>query len=338
MTEIDSVITPNKYDAYLLNLIKDLKSFKFCEGSEGFAYFVSDQFVVKEYSKNFPSRNPVLFDSIFDLYCKEIQRFYDEGYTVPKIYSWLKVPNTNKADIYMGKAMPFKYYVLEENVPGRWIYYHYENLNEMYQACKDLCSEDTFSEALINPNGRVRMKKAILKAYISDYIKMNQKLESMSENEFEKFVVSAYKMASCGLYSGPDLFRKNVLVDESRITLIDNRFRDNMGWMKGADIDEYFLLSIIDLMSYNKNVEENLLLNSIDFSLYDESIGKLIRENRAICTALMQKILNTLNKKMQINPVSHTYIYEDIAKMISDTILDDVNQVLPLVQTRFEME
>lgn len=338
MTQKDYVITPTQYDSYLLNLIEDLKSFAFYEGGEGFAYFINDQFVVKEYSKNFPSRNSELFDDIFDLYCKEMRGFYDAGYSVPKIYSWLKIPNTNKADVYMGKAMPYKYYVLEENVPGRWIYYHYENLNEMYQTCKGLCSEDEFTNALCRPIGRVKLKKEILKAYISDFIKTNQKLEAMSDNEFEKFIISAYQMASQGLYSGPDLFRKNVLLDDTRITLIDNRFRDNMGWMNGADIDEHFLLSIIDLMTYNKNVEDNLLINSVDLSLYDESIGKLIGENRIICTALMQKIMNILNKKIKINPVSHTYIYEDIAKMISDTLLDNANKVLPLVQTYFEME
>lgn len=334
----DSILLANGYDNILLKLIQNLQNFEFIEGGEGFAYIINEQFIVKEYSKKVAGRNPILFDECFDKYCREMQQFADEGLSAPKVYSWLKVPNKDVSEVYVGNSMPYKYYILEENVPGRWIYYFYENFNEMYQTCKYLCSKQEFTDALTRPIGRMKLRKEILKAYISDYITMNKKLEAMSENEFEKFITSAYKMVVHGQHSVPDLFRKNVMVDDARITLIDNRFRDNMERMNCVDIDECFLLSVLELLEYNKYLEDNLLINSIDNSLYDVSIGKLIEENRAVCTALLQKILSILNEKMAIKPVYHSFVYEDIVNKVKQIIHDGASTVLPMVRTSFEME
>ena len=336
MTALDLKMMSTEYDELLFNLISHLGDYKSYKGGEGSAYFIDNNFVVKEYTTDFPSRDAEMFDSVFDMYCREMQEFSEQGFSVPKIYAWLKVPNLRKDKGYTGEEMPYKYYILEENMPGRWIYYFYEDLDEMYNTCKRLCSRDDFSTAIGAMVGKRKLKKEILKAYISDYIKVNTMLESMGNGELEKFIVSAYRMAMEGTYSSPDLFRKNVLITDSKISLIDNRFRSNMGYTDPNILHEYFLQALFDLIEYNKFMDKNLLLNAYDKSLYDESIGKLIAENRKVCIALTQKILNVLNKKMGISPVRNKYVYEDIEGLIQSTFEEDADKILPLIHTQFE--
>lgn len=324
------------YDQYLLKYIPHLKNYKSYSGGEGSAYFINDKFVIKEYSKNFPSRDCEMFGLVFDEYCKEIQQFANEGYSVPKVYSWCKIQNPDISKVYLEDEMPYKYYVLEENIPGRWIYYFFEDPEEMYQTCKEVCSKDEFNNAIGKLFGKKKLKKEILKAYIMDYLKTNQKLESMADGELEKFLTSTYLMAVKGVYSGPDMFRKNILLDGSKLNIVDSRFRDNMGWSDNALIDEYYLLALVDLMEHNKYLDENLLLNSLDKRLYDDSIGKLIEENRKVCASLMQKMLNILNKKLGMRPVKDTLVYEDMASLLSGLFKEDTYKVLSQIPTDFE--
>ena len=65
-----STILPTDYDKMLLQLIPHLSKFKSHVGGEGAAYFIDENFVVKEYSKDFPSRDAEKFDLIFDSYFK----------------------------------------------------------------------------------------------------------------------------------------------------------------------------------------------------------------------------------------------------------------------------
>ena len=330
-----STLNITHYDRILFDLLPHLSGYKSYSGGEGAAYFIDDNFVVKEYTKNFLKRDPDLFDAIFNEYCTEIQNFSNQGFSVPKIYAWMKIPNLNTEKVRSGDEMEFKYYILEEKIPGRWIYYFHEDLEEMYNVCKNVCSEESFYKAIWIKEGNHKLRKEILMAYISDYLHMNQKLESMADDELEKFIISAYKMAFSGVYSGPDLFRKNVLVGDSRITLIDNRVRDEM-FMDLDEIDDYFLVSLIDLIEYNKFLDNNLLLSLNDCSLYDESVEKLLTENRKVCLALTEKVMNILNKKMGLSPVKNEFIYSDIESMINGTFQDDAEQIIPLIQTEFD--
>ena len=135
--------------------------------------------------------------------------------------------------------MPYKYYILEENVPGRWIYYFYEETDELYKLCENFCSEEEFWDALVTYR-KYSLKKEILKAYIKDYLVVNEQLLTMSDGEFEKFITSAYKMTLACKYSNVDIYRKNILLDADRITLIDNRWRDSL-FRSPVELDEYFI-------------------------------------------------------------------------------------------------
>ncbi len=330
-----STLKSSNYERMLFDLLPHLSEFNSYSGGEGAAYFIDDNFVVKEHSKNFLKREPALFDTIFNEYCTEIQNFSNQGFSVPKIYAWMKIPNLNTEKVRLGDEMEYKYYILEEKIPGRWIYYFHDDLDELYNICKNVCFEEEFYKAIWFKDENKKLRKEILKAYISDYLHMNQRLESMADGELEKFIISAYKMAFNGVYSGPDLFRKNVIVGDSRITLIDNRVRNEM-FMDPEEVDSYFLFSLIDLIEYNKFLDNNLLLSSNDCSLYDESIEKLLAENRKVCLALAEKVMNILNKKIGLSPVRNEFIYSDIESMINGTFQDDAGHLIPLIQTEFE--
>ena len=240
------------------------------------------------------------------------------------------------AKVYLADEMPYKFYILEENVPGRWIYHFYDDLDEMYITCKNIMSKEEFDSAFTEDNRGIYVKREILKSYILDYLKVNMRLEAMDENQLEKFIYSGYKMAMEGSFSSPDLFRKNVLVNDSQITLIDNRVRDNMGITNELDLSEYFILALVDLIEYNKFMDDNILLNASDQSLRSREIDELIQENRKVCIALTQKIFNILNKKIGVAPVANQFIYDDIEQMISSTFKEDANKILPMIKTEFE--
>ena len=81
------------YNILLYDVIPHLKKFSSCCGSEGRAYFLNDDLVVKEYLS---ANSWDLFDSVFNHYCAEMSNFSKMGLSVPKIYSYTKIPNMDK--------------------------------------------------------------------------------------------------------------------------------------------------------------------------------------------------------------------------------------------------
>ena len=110
----------NNIDYYgmLLDFIPIRKRYKSYAGSEGIAYFVSPNFVLKEYTK---SDDWESFDKIFECYCSEIQACSRAGMAVSEIYSWVKVPNMGHYT--KGDKNAYQYFILEERVPGRELYF-----------------------------------------------------------------------------------------------------------------------------------------------------------------------------------------------------------------------
>ena len=99
------------YNEMLLNAIPHLNSCHKINGGEGVAYFLDGDFVVKEYRD---TDNWQMFDVVFSSYCEEMQRFAEQGYNVPKIYAWIKLPNLGHYP--SGQPNKYKYYILEEKV------------------------------------------------------------------------------------------------------------------------------------------------------------------------------------------------------------------------------
>ena len=81
MSENQFIISDN-YHENLLNAIPYLSNFSKVNGGEGVAYFLDENFVVKEY---LDSDNWDMFDRVFESYCKEMQLYAEMGFNVPKI-------------------------------------------------------------------------------------------------------------------------------------------------------------------------------------------------------------------------------------------------------------
>ena len=110
-------------DKVLLEMVKHLKHCKYASGKEGTVYFVSDKYIVKKYEND---AMWVVLNELFEAYCEENKRFADNGYSVPKIYSWLKIPrahNIFESRYSSSYDYDYDFYVLEERAEGRELYY-----------------------------------------------------------------------------------------------------------------------------------------------------------------------------------------------------------------------
>ena len=324
-------------DYVLFDIIKNLDKYAFHEGNEGRAYFIDEKYIVKEYRRSISVDAPI-FDGLFDEYCQELNRFAEMGYSVPKIYSWLKVPNIErKKDLYSGEDLPYRYYVLQERVPGRWMYYDIDEFKEIYALCNDICSHDDLLRIMADSSyGETSLRVEILRKYISDFVMMNEMIESMPSDEFEKFIVSVYNMKRNGQYSHPDMYRKNVLVDESNISLIDNRIQSPKDfWLQQVDSVEDILNELILLFELNKSLTDNQVMNEEAIMQHAE-LRSMLAKNKKLCVAVMQKIASVFNNQIQMDPIRYPSSYWILEKNSRKILEEDADKFLKMIPTDFE--
>ena len=254
------------YFGMLLDFIPIRKRYKSYAGSEGIAYFVSPNLVLKEYTK---SDDWEAFDKIFNCYCSEIQNCSRAGMLVSEIYSWVKVPNMGHYT--KGDKNAYQYFILEERVPGRELYFGY--LEDAYSLVSDICSVSEFKKALTN-DGSNSLYREIVRRYILDYIQMNEYLESLSDDKLSGFLEDIYSMYKNGKFSYPDLFPHNIFTDKnSSIKMIDMHMKDEMCSLKPETADSNFIRDMSGLFLYNcfPNFPEKYLLvrnyNYADFEV-----------------------------------------------------------------------
>lgn len=291
MENNNEIINDFFYD-YLLNAIHRLGSTNKIAGGEGIAYFLDDDFVVKEYKE---SSDWGRFDAVFETYCKEMQNFAMQGYNVPKIYAWLKIPNF---DYYTKGAKNFyKYYILEERVKGRNLYYGF--LEDFYPACKDMFSHEEFKYITSYPEENVSAYQEIVKKYLKDYIMMNERLESMPEDVLAKFLTDLYSMNLNAKQSTPDIFPSNMLVSDDKISIIDSRiwFEENGKHFSRKNLDNTFLYDMTNLFFYNEEVKN--IQKEVKFKLKDLSSCNYAyyqRKNKKVSSAAIERVFKLMNK------------------------------------------
>lgn len=282
------------YNVMLLNAISVLKNVPSCSGSEGRAYFLNDDFVVKEYLS---SDDWDYFDSIFSSYCRELKTFSDMGLSVPKIYAWIKMPNIEHYT--KGQKNKNKYYILEERVKGREVYLGY--IEDAYMVVKDVCSRDDFKKVVkaLDGFGGFDLKSSlvdeVLKHYFEDYVLMNEMLESMNEGELSKFLLDSHRMYTEGKFSYPDLFPLNIFAFNGKLTMIDAHVNTNKEKLITLDESD-FVKDMVNLFLYNyfvNNPESSTIRAKL--SLNDE-LRKLSKKNNVLCREVMNRVLKILNK------------------------------------------
>ena len=274
------------YYAMLLDLIPKRKQFKSYAGSEGVAYFVSNKYVLKEYKR---IDNWAEFDRFFDAYCTEVQRFAQSGVNVSKIYSWVKIPNIGHYT--KGDKNANDYFILEERVPGRELYLGY--LEDAYEIMRDLCSEKEYQTAITNA-GKESLYREILRRYLTDYVQMNEYLESLSDADFEKFLSDAYVMYKTAKVSYPDLFPHNILVDGSKPPkMIDMHIKTDDKALNPNNADSHFIRDMSGLFMYNcfPNRPEQYMVNTVfDYGEFSDESKKNIALTKQIIARFYAKL------------------------------------------------
>lgn len=296
MEQKKTISNKNYYDI-LIDAIPMLNYLPRCSGGEGTAYFYGDEYVIKEYTNY---HNWGYFDAVFELHCKEMQRYHEMGYAVPEIYAYAKLPNMR---YYSGHAEnKNKYFILEEKMPGRHLFHGF--LEDSYPMLSGMFSFSEFKNIVARPDDNLAEFKEIVKIFINDYIQMNQLVESLPEAELGRFVAELYDMYLGATYSVPDIHPSNILVHDRHLSLIDNQVvvadekREKQGYLEGS-----FVNDLLNMFFYNNEVFElsrgalNALKNkrSVNFSY-------LKRQNAKVCKAAVLKTVQAMNKYCD-NPV-----------------------------------
>ena len=335
MANIDlNMMNQEQREDFLKALVLQLKKFKSKSGSEGTAYFVNDKFVVKEYvkqtgihAKNFN------IDSIFDLYCEEIQRFAKLGYVVPEIYTWTKM--LPKSGIFSNSTEP-KYYILEEKFNGRTLYI--PTLQECYTFFEDVCSLKKFERIIKNPNEDLKFSKEILRKFICDYIYANECIESMSNDDIDAFIMSIANMFEESEYGLPDVHAANVMISENKLKLIDNymMIKKESEYFNSQTVEEFLLARILILFRSNEKVSPLGLKNKLTYFDGNAELSFLMDKNSLLCEAALEKILKSMKRCLNGKTVEniralHT-AYQRLARILD---YDKAGKLISIVNERY---
>lgn len=316
-----------KIDYYnmLLDLIPKRKQFKSFAGSEGIAYFISSKYVLKEYTKSDDWNE---FNRVFDLYCAELQAHVDSGKNIARVYAWGRIPNMGK--YLKGDKNAYQYFILEERVPGRELYIGY--LEDAFSIVSDLCSEEEFRKALTN-DGSKSLYETIVRRYISDYIEMNQFLESLSDDQLTKFVEDAYLMYKNGKASYPDLFPHNILVNEkTSMKMIDLHMKTSDSILTPEKVDSSFIRELCGLFLYNclsNKPGDYFIDRKYDYLQFDG----LSRQNTVLSKKIISKIFalsNLICERPEVNKRDLAVIEDSLSMMFDDCDVREIEDGLRL--------
>lgn len=335
--------TATYYNLLLESIIKDLDKFPYKKGGEGTAYFVSRDFVVKKYDIDVDR----YVNGLFDGYCREMQRFNENGIRVPKIYSWLKVPREDKTQsgiIYPNKAgidysQKFDYYILEEFISDRQLFYN--SLGSCYNLFKNICPKDEFNYALKAPESNLELYHEIVKGYVNDFALMNEYLTEIPIEQIDEFLYNSYVMFLDGKYSMPDMFSANVMINNRNMTLIDNKIKvlGEFDEMTRKDANSALFSGIINMFHFNNFVTNNSSYYVIKYQ--DQNIANILNQNRDRITLSCKSALIRMLKRMN-QVCGHPVVNKDFEYNLNHSMLghmlstDDADEIYSYVAAEKE--
>ncbi len=284
------------YDNLLLSIMFELDKFPKKSGQEGTAYFIDENFVVKEM---LGEDSGVFGYDGFEVYCKELVYFHKKGYAVPEIYSWAMLPKR-----FFEKSKFNRFYILEERIAGRSLFFN--KISDAYQLCEDICSKEEYEDSLLSKEGN--LYKEMVQRYLNDYIERNEQIESMSNDNLENFILSDYKMTKKHKNGMVDLHSGNVIFDGKKMTIIDNGFMQNsLSSVKDSIIKQGVMRDMLRLMCGNANGLScgEHLSNRID------GVSELYEKHRKLAFVNAEKFIKKTNELL--SPVFHgSYNYDYI--------------------------
>lgn len=303
------------YQDLLMSVVFDLEKFPNKSGMEGVAYFIDENFVVKELTEN-----DYHSYADFEQYCRELQNFHKKGYNFPEIYAWTRIPKE-----YLNSSRD-KYYILEEFIKGKQLYY--TGIRQSYDECKDLCSFYEFQDAVYNRSGN--LYKEIIERYIKYYIDINERLEASADKVFEDFALSDFNMMKEHTIGNVDVQESNLLFEDNtnRIVLIDNAFIDN-SWLKYSDdqLKRKVMKDGLEIMAGN-------FYGLTKGAYYKDrwtDFDKLYLKHKKTSEEALRKLIKVINKTL--NPIfddknEFTCCREYIRNVVDWEKLDDICEML----------
>ena len=134
----------------LMSAIPMLPDFQTKAGNEGQIFYVSKDVIVKRYFSKIDK--PEVLTSLFNKYCEECEEFWQKGYRIPRIYAWTMISKPDHSG--------FDYYLLEEQVPGRELFF--SNIMKMYeQEFKDHLTKEDYTIAVQFPEENPKLYEKI---------------------------------------------------------------------------------------------------------------------------------------------------------------------------------
>ncbi len=304
----------SNYYSMLLDALPYLKYFQNVRGGEGKAYFLLDKYVIKEYIN---TADEDLFDSCFEAYCKEMQTFAKEGYLVPQIHAWLKIPQVETRKDKRG--IKYKYYILEEQIQGRPLFTGY--LEDSYHLCKTLCDEKKFLSVVENPYLDRKLYNEIVRSYVSDFILMNQAIEAMSDADIERFIMTVHDMFDKGVYSVPDMYPSNALYTGTQIVMIDNHFEFKEDTIRlGYTAESFTITGLLFMFLYNENASKLNLSHYFLVEGMHKDMSDLILQNSVVCEQAIRKMIRVAKNCMEKPELKNKKILQTLYQMLKNII------------------
>lgn len=311
------MIQSNGYDELLLSLIPKLGEFESKSGVEGTAYFVDDNFVIKRIRTSTEKGLGSELLNNFKCFFEEIKMFAEKGYAVPKIYSWVSFPN------FSGYEDCFTFYVLEEKIPGEILFE--QRLHKIQSRCLDICGESEFEMAMIEKQGL--LYNEIVERYFKLFIEWNERLESISDSELEKLIMSEYNMAVTQKHSFVDVHPENVLFDAGKLTIIDNSFNPEPENLSIEGAKQMLLEDMVNLFRDNVAVSELATRKVFE---NNSQIQSLHQKNQKIAGEAIHKFVKKANflvspsfyQKFAFNDVVY-FLKKMLNKDKADAIIND---------------
>ena len=303
-------LSPEERQHLLMSAIPMLPDFKSKAGNEGQIFYVSKDIIVKKYFSKIDK--PEVLTGLFNKYCDECEEFWKRGYKIPRIYAWTMVSKPDHSG--------FDYYLLEERVPGRELFF--SSIMKMYeQEFKDHMSKDDYANVVQNPENNSREYEKILGSYVHDFLEMNERIESMSDADIDRFLEDIYKMFVESEYAIPDVHARNVLFHQGKLNLIDlylEHDREGYKALRMTPAENLLLARIVALFNYNGELKK---LKSNDPML--AYINDDIDFNGILCTEAMKKIIKSGKRICKFNPSQQWW----------DTFVKRIEKILDKEQT-----
>lgn len=297
---------------YMNKLIPHLEEYPMNRGYEGCVYFINNDLVMKQFDTK---KDYEILELVFESYCEESNKFEAMGYSIPKIFSWLRIPKKRPLDKRL-----YDFYILEQRMPGKNMFIG--KLEDIYENFSDQYSKLVYNQIILTPERFMSDFKFIAQNYIQKYIEMNQIIESMSVRQLEKFIETVYGLYVKAEYNVPDVHAKNVIFARDSLSLVDNFMckKKSLVYLNRLTAYEFMLSRIIILFRQNSYVGD--IKRKYCGDLYSLQIDKMIDENMNLCASSLKKMVLAMQRCCEhcdlITQDDYKRAYNQLVKYLDD--------------------